>query len=577
MSEAVDGSAPERERTRGEIVFRCRAPARVTAERCRIASDWAITLDAGLAQRTSRGESPQVEVPSRLTAAFTRAMHPTLAEYRRLRLGVGSLVRPLFLDTPDDLEALEALYPFQREGARWLAERSGAILADDMGLGKTVQVIAALRVLFHRGKVRSVVVVCPKSLLRTWEREFGRWAPELAGAVMTPPARIREQAWKAVAGRRHVLLTNYEQLREPPAVLQQRPLEVLVADEAHHLRKREAKVTSGIFLLRPGRFWALSGTPLERSQEDLATLLSLVAPSRFNPSDAKLHPSSLRSRGRQFILRRRKEEVFDQLPPVFDTTEMLQLTELQEQAYRKAVREFRQEPETELSLLTRLLGLCGIEPESRASSKADEIESRLGRIREQREKAVVFSLRLDPLRELHRRLTRRFGRGTAVLLVGEMDAEERDRSVQRFRSDEQAFVLLASTRVGGEGLTLTEANHIFMFDQWWNPSTNDQARDRVVRIGQQRAVRVHRFCCLDTIEERLLRILETKREIFREVVDRLAEPEDAVLKSALREVGIDRLLGGGEDGGPRPAKWSAGRSERAAAASELQPANPADP
>ena len=527
----------------GGVVFRFRAGERPTgvvttvSERLRLAAEWALSLDAQQKRLVESGEQVRVAVPEARPIRPGRAMRPTLAEYRRLRLGVGELVLPVLLDPP----GLDALYPFQRDGARWLLERDGAILADDMGLGKTVQVVTALRLLLNRGVIRTVVVVCPKGLLATWEREFSKWAPEIGVAVMTPPRSIREEAWRAVAGRRHVLLTNYEHLRAPPEVLKRNPPEVVVADEAHRLRRRGAKVTGGAAQLRPKRFWALSGTPLERAPDDLATLLALVAPTRFSPSDARLHPSSLRSRAREFVLRRRKREVLDQLPPVRDTTEHLELSAGQERAYRRALREHAT-PGDELALLTRLLTICDLDPETGESSKLERILSQLERVRGEGEKAVVFSHRLEPLRQLRRRLTDAGGEGAGLLLVGEMGAEERERALDRFRSDEGTVALLASTRIGGEGLTLTEANHVFLFNQWWNPSTNDQARDRVVRIGQRRSVRVVRFCCRDTIEEGLERILERKRELFDDLVDRLASDEGyALWKRMLRELGTESL------------------------------------
>ena len=273
--------------------------------------------------------------------------------------------------------------------------------------------------------------------------------------------------------------------------------------------------------------------------------MSLVVPKRFAPADAKLHPSSLRSRARPYVLRRRKQEVLDELPPVLDTTDMLELSDAQEQAYRTAVKHYRRTGEkgSELALLTRLQTLCDIDPESRESCKVERILYLLGRIREQREKAVVFSYRLEPLRELRRRIVERWGEEAAALLIGEMDSEERERTVTHFRNrDEQALALLASTRVGGEGLTLVEANHVFLFNQWWNPSDNDQARDRVVRIGQRRKVRVYRFCCRGTIEEALERILKSKRELFDDAVERLARSEGAAWTRVLSEVGMERLL-----------------------------------
>lgn len=533
----------------GGVVFRFRssgpppadpaplAAGAAVADRLRLAAEWALSLDAQQQRLVESGEQVRVVVPEARPVRPGRALRPTLAEYRRLRLGVGELVLPVLLDPP----GLEALYPFQRDGVRWLLERDGAILADDMGLGKTVQVVTALRLLFNRGAIRTVVVVCPKGLLATWEREFSKWAPEIGVAVLTPPRSLREDAWRAVAGRRHVLLTNYEHLRTPPEVLKRNPPEVVVADEAHRLRRRGAKVTGGAAQLRPQRFWALSGTPLERAPDDLATLLALVAPTRFSPSDARLHPSSLRSRAREFVLRRRKREVLDQLPPVRDTTEHLALTAGQERAYRRALRE-PAPPGDELALLTRLLTICDFDPETKESSKLERILSQLDRVRGEGEKAVVFSHRLEPLHALRRRLTETCGEGAGLLLVGEMGAEERERALDRFRNDERAVALLASTRIGGEGLTLTEANHVFLFNQWWNPSTNDQARDRVVRIGQRRSVRVVRFCCRDTIEEGLERILERKRELFDDLVDRLATDADTALRMRiLRELGAEAL------------------------------------
>ena len=511
------------------------------ANRLAFAADWALDLDSHFWELVQAGRCPQVAVPGISLPNKRRVQRESLSDYKQLQLGVGELIRPLLLDPPD----LKELYPFQRRGVEWLSVQSGGILADDMGLGKTVQVIAAIRVLFNRAALRNAIVVSPKGLVANWEREFGRWAPELGVAILTPPAQIREDAWTALVGRCHVLLTNYEQLRHPPAVLRKQAPDLIVADEAHRLRNRGARITSASFRLRPRRFWALTGTPLERDLEDLATLLSLVAPKKFAPSDAIQRPLSLRGRARPYVLRRRKKEVLDELPSVLDTTEVLELCEAQDRAYRYAVNQYRRKGErgNELVLLTRLQALCDIDPESRESCKVERILHLLGGIREQREKAVIFSHRLEPLRELRLRITERWGEEAATLLVGEMDSDEREHAVTRFRSsDEQALVLLASTRIGGEGLTLVEANHVFLFNQWWNPSANDQARDRVVRIGQRRKVRVYRFCCRGTIEEALERILKSKRELFDDAVERLAQSESTAWTRVLSEVGMERLL-----------------------------------
>ena len=515
------------------------------ADRIGHAAAWALDLDAHYRDMICSGANAQVVVRDKRKNSIGRVQLHSLSDYRKLRLGVGELIRPLLVDPPE----LGKLFPFQRIGVQWLVERFGGILADDMGLGKTVQVIAAIRLLFNRAEVRNVLVVCPKGLIATWEREFGRWAPELGVVVVTPPARIREKAWQVVSGHCHVLLTNYEQLREPPAILQRTAPDLIVADEAHRLRNRHARITSGGFRLKPKRFWAVTGTPVERDLEDLATLLSLVVPNHFAPTDGRLHASSLRSRARAYVLRRRKQDILQELPPVLDSTEALELSEAQVRAYREAVKQYRKSGRKgdDLALLTRLLTLCDIDPKSGKSCKVERIVDLLGRIREHGEKAVIFSYRLEPLRELQRRIVDRWGAESAVLLIGEMDKEDRERSITYFRNDRRPIALLASSRVGGEGLTLVEANHVFLFNQWWNPSANDQARDRVVRIGQHRSVRVYRFCCRGTIEEALERIMESKRAVYSESVERLAQPNSASWNLLLSDVGIDQLLSNGND------------------------------
>ena len=516
-----------------------------TDERMRRTWKWATHLDATLAPRRETGRDVQIQLPAD-PPRVGRAYSETQEDYRRLRLGTGALVRPWFLRREELAPPpLAPLYTFQRAGVMWLLERPrGAILADDMGLGKTIQVIAAVRLLFQRASVRHVLVVCPKSLLANWEAEFQTWAPELGVAMMSPTARLREAAWRIVMGRRHVLLTNYEQLRDPPEALQTNPPDLVVADEAHHLRKRSAKATAGVLELSPERFWALTGTPLERDTDDLATLLSLVEPSRFSAREARLHPSSLRAQAQPYVLRRRKNEVLDDLPPVRDTTERIELTSSQQRTYRRAIAEFRRlsDNRNELALLTRLRQICNMDPATGASSKVDRILERLLRIQSHGEKAVVFASLLDPLRNLEQRITSAIGEGAIRILVGDQDAVARERAVREFREDERVLALLASTRVGGEGLTLVEANHVFLFDQWWNPSSNTQATDRVVRIGQRKPVRIYRFCCRGTIEERLEAILREKRELFDSAVERLSEGPDHAMDRIRRAVGIERLL-----------------------------------
>lgn len=514
----------------------------ISEEKLKSAARWALDLDWQYRHLLQSGSSIRIQISLAKKVSVHRVARETIDDYRASRLKVSDLILPLLLDQPD----LEVLYPFQIQGVGWLLKQSRCILADDMGLGKTVQVIAAMRLLFHRAKIRSALVVCPKSLIANWEHEFTNWAPELGVAIVTPPAHIRESAWKALVGYRHILLTNYEQFRELPDILRDARPDLIVADEAHRLRNRETQVTSGSARLSSERFWALTGTPIERDMKDFATLLSLVDPKHFSPSDSRMHPSSLKSRARPYILRRRKADVLKDLPAVRDITKILDLTDGQRRTYANALKQryTAQGREEKLALLTKLQTICDFDTESNQSCKITKAIDLLESISQKHEKAVLFSYRLKPLRELEREILSRWGHDAAELLIGEMDSNRRSQAVENFRNNENTFVLLASSRIGSEGLTLVEANHVILFNQWWNPSSNEQARDRVVRIGQRRNVCVYRFCCRGTIEESLVKILKSKKELFDHVVENMATREKDIWAHCLTDIEVNNILSG---------------------------------
>ena len=450
---------------------------------------------------------------------------PTLSAYGSMRLTAADLVRPILLAIPSE----ERLRPFQIEGSRWLIQRDKAILADDMGLGKTVQTIAALRVLFNEGRIFSSLIVCPKSLLANWEEELSSWSPELARLRVTPQPSIREQVWKAVWGKVHILLTNYEQLRTTPLALRQSELHIVVADEAHRIRNADSQTAQGIRRLGTKRFWALTGTPIERDPEDLATMLATLEPDRSSVTDKRLHPSSLRSQARPYVLRRLKADVLDELPRVLESVLTLELLPDQRESYSRVLRGLsKSDGASTLATINRLRAICDYDSRSGQSAKVDRIIEIVQDVATAGEKSVVFSYLLEPLTVLRTELERLLGRETVIELRGSMSATDRTEAIQRFKHDTDVHSILCSTRVAGEGLTLTEANHVIFLNQWWNPSANAQARDRVVRIGQRKGVRVYQFKCKHTIEETLESILARKSRDFARLIDRLAEPGPSI-------------------------------------------------
>ena len=436
-----------------------------------------------------------------------------------------ALILPLLL--PRRVE--DDLYPFQRAGVAWLLRHHRAILADDMGLGKTVQAIAALRRLFRHGRVRSCLMVAPRTLLANWEAETQRWAPELVVRRLTEkPADMPATDWLYNVARAHVVLASYEEVRNPSEEMVAHPPSLIVADEAHRLRKSESLVHQGLRRLRLPRFWALTGTPVERYSEDLAGLLSLLDPTRFAIDDDRLGIAALRARARPFLLRRTKETVLPELPIATEQIEEVLLHPAQRRAYNRALREFRPSDSGRgLALFTKLRSICDLDDASGASSKVDRVLEIVEAATNDGHKVVVFSYLIDPLRVLRSRLQARLG-DVAALLTGELSLDARRRVIRRFKTDPQCTTLLASLRVGGEGLTLTEANHVIFINRWWNPSTNSQAVDRVVRIGQHKSVTVRYLTCINTVEDRLQPLLDRKNMTFAQLIDALQHRPETV-------------------------------------------------
>lgn len=470
-------------------------------------------LEGSCIQKSILGRNPINELK--------RSSRLHLDDYRRMRPTLEDLVRPMFLSPPD----LKELRSFQRQGVEWLLENTRGILADDMGLGKTVQTISAMRISINSGVLTYVLLVCPKSLLANWEAELGKWAPELTFVRVIPEGKARKEIWNTVTNRFHILITNYEQLRLLSSSIPVPSIDLVVADEAHRIRNMGSSVNKGMRQIESRWFWALTGTPIERDAEDLATLLSIVDPYRFSSKDRSLNIHSLRARAKPYILRRKKADVLDDLPEVMEIEERIELLPKQRLSYRRVANSIKDRDDLSvLSVINQLRTICDYDTESEESAKLDRIMEIIRDINLAGEKVVVFSMLLRPLELLLERLHTELSQESAVFLKGDMAHIARDECISRFRSEERISVLLASMKVGGEGLTLTEANNVIFVNQWWNPSSNMQAQDRVVRIGQKRGVRIYKFTCTNTVEEHLETILREKRKVSFELIDRLADP-----------------------------------------------------
>lgn len=489
-------------------------------QRLSLALTKSLELDAFQGKRFVMGEEVRFKIPTaRSSDGLALSTLSSMDDYWKARMSVGELLRPLLLDGRER----DRLYRFQRRGVDWLKETAAGILADDMGLGKTAQAVIALGELLREGEIWQALVVSPLSLVGNWADEVGKWMPHLGCLRMTPQRAIRGAAWAAVRERVHVLITNYEHLRDPPEAMLEATWDLVVLDEAHKIRNIEAEVSMGVRLLPRNRIWALTGTPIERDEADLLTILATLAPERFAERDAELPGDTIRARARAFVLRRRKEDVLKDLPPLVEQEERLDLSERQQRVYNQLVDNARGKGEGEksaLRLLTRLRQVCDADPTTGESTKLDRIVEILEAIEANGEKAIVFSNYLRPLKLLGSRMERA---GIEYeVLMGDMSVDARERVVKSFQRDDKV-ALLASVRVTSEGLTLTAANHVVFVNEAWNPSANQQARDRVRRIGQERPVTVYRFRARGTIEEHLERILERKERTYEEIVEGLVE------------------------------------------------------
>lgn len=434
-----------------------------------------------------------------------------------------------FLAKQGVVEWPHPFFDFQRDGIRTLIARDALLLADDMGLGKTVQTAAALRILFRLRRIDAALLVVPASLILQWRRALREWAPELRTSTIRGSASERAYQWQAPV---HVYIVGYETLRSdftenPQSPPRRRVWDVVVLDEAQKIKNRESEVSRICKRLPRQRAWALTGTPLENTIDDLASICEFLQPWKEGDEPLRLSAGpDLLERHRSLQLRRKKSEVLTQLPPKTVIDISLQLVGEQRVSYERAEHDgvLRLKGLGEgvrithvLELITRLKQICNTCPATGESAKLDDIEERLETLSAEGHKALIFS----QYTENHgvRDVVERLKRFEPVAYTGALTMNERDRAITTFKSEPARKVLVLSLRAGGQGLNLQEASYVFHFDRWWNPAVENQAEDRSHRLGQASPVTVYKYVCESTIEERIDGILRGKQALFDQLVD----------------------------------------------------------
>lgn len=457
------------------------------------------------------------------------------------------------IEVPADLKA--ELRAYQEDGFRWLGtlERFGfgGILADDMGLGKTLQVIAHI---LARKEAASAgegeqsagptLVICPASLVYNWMSEIAKFAPSLDAVAVVGTKTARTAVLGGAAGK-DVLVTSYDLLRRDVESYAKVRFARVVLDEAQYIKNPKAQVTKCVKCLDADVRFALTGTPIENRLAELWSIFDFLMPGYLGsreqfakryegPVEHADHDSSnlLRCAIGPFVLRRLKSEVLADLPEKTESVVYAQMEAKQRKLYlasqdRLALqvqhmgdRQVKQEKLKVLAELTKLRQLCCdprlyFEGYDGGSAKLETCMELVSQAVAGGHKVLLFSQFTSMLELIGQRL--RAEHLTFFQLTGATSKEERERLVKRFQAGE-ADVFLISLKAGGVGLNLTSADVVIHYDPWWNTAAQDQATDRAHRIGQRRDVSVFKLICEGTIEERILRMQESKRDLADSVL-----------------------------------------------------------
>ncbi|KQM72592.1 DNA helicase [Pedobacter sp. Leaf216] len=449
------------------------------------------------------------------------------------------------VEVPKGLTA--TLRHYQQDGLNWLNFLDdfnfGACLADDMGLGKTIQVLAFI--LSQREKVahNTNLVVVPASLIFNWKTEVEKFAPSIK--VKTIYAGQRTKTTDTFDDY-EIILTSYGTLLSDIRFLKDYRFNYIFLDESQLIKNPDSQRYKAVRMLQSRNKVVMTGTPIENNTFDLYGQLSFACPGLFGSKQqfADLYSTpidqfkdskraeELQKKIRPFILRRTKEQVAKELP---DKTEIVLYCEMGEEqrevyeANKKEIQDFilgKQEDELPkssmhvLKSITTLRQICNSaalladgKSYLQASSKIDvlmeQIESKAGK-----HKILVFSQFVTMLDLIKKQLENR--RIKYAYLTGQ--TRKREEAVNSFQQNADIPVFLISLKAGGTGLNLTEADYVYLVDPWWNPAVENQAIDRAYRIGQHKNVMAVRLICPDTIEEKIMKLQATKKDLVKDLI-----------------------------------------------------------
>ncbi|EJW89798.1 SNF2 family helicase [gut metagenome] len=441
---------------------------------------------------------------------------------------------------PTQLKA--TLREYQVEGFQWIARLNnwgaGACLADDMGLGKTLQSIAYL---LYKGKEGPSLVVAPASVVPNWKKELQRFAPSLH--VHTLNESEDRESCLTKAKKMDIILSSYGLLISESKQFVSKHWNVVCLDEAHTIKNRSTKTSGCVMQLQAEHRLILTGTPIQNHLGELWNLFQFINPGLLGSYEHfqqkfilpieqdhdKQRQLQLNRIVHPFMLRRTKQEVVEELPDKEEITVPVELSDEEMAVYeviRQRAKELIEEGGEQVNVVTlseitrlRLAACCASLTEKKWKGKCSKIEKLLELMAELKEggnRALIFS-QFTSFFTLIRKALDKAGENY-LYLDGSVPVKQREKLVQEFQEGDCPFFLI-SLKAGGLGLNLTGANYIIHLDPWWNPAIEQQATDRAYRIGQTQKVTAYHLISSHTIEEKIIRLHENKRNLADALLD----------------------------------------------------------
>lgn len=452
--------------------------------------------------------------------------------------------------SPPKLQVKADLRDYQETGVKWLSMLDkygfGGILADDMGLGKTLQTISFLSSRIDDSK--KVLILAPSSLIYNWSDEFAKFAPHLDVAVVYGLKNVRDEL---IAEKHQITITSYASFRQDVEEYRDNHFQYLILDEAQVMKNDQTKIAQYLRDFEVEHTYALSGTPIENNLGELWSIFQIVMPGLL-PSKKeflKLPAEKVARYIKPFVMRRKKEDVLQELPDLIEVAYRNELADSQKTIYLALLKQMQDriihatEDEINrskieiLSGLMRLRQICDtpklfMEDYDGESGKLDSLRDLLEQIQDGNRRVLIFSQFRGMLDIIESELDK-MGM-ESFKITGSTPAKERQDMTTAF-NDGQRSAFLISLKAGGVGLNLTGADTVILVDLWWNPAVEAQAIGRAHRIGQERNVEVYRMITRGTIEEKIQELQESKRNLVSTILDG-AEAKSSLSVEEIREI-----------------------------------------